>query len=360
LVGSNCGRLKEIALGIFANVISKRNCLDNFPKYDDQLQLIDTVITEIQASSDSSILIQAFSVLERVIWYNSEVKPNITWIVTILNLEFVNATNFLLESSTNVLLLGKIVLTLRSLFQTLSRTDVFGSAETDEPDEIQLETMMTQNYDVFCETPFVPSLCEGLNELLKCSFENEADMDDIQLPPGHVQVSLCSGLGCLCYLQNFKAGQTVLKRHNFLISTFLKEFFGKFHLYTETIDIDKTFEYFATGLSLMSFCHRGFSKLERSCIIKPVQAASRLTTRDELKEGKGHELDLRNSVGVVVHEHLAEIGDTFGLTSVYACVNEDKNLTSFLKFVNQAAENFAQKEKSEESVPVENGVGEST
>jgi len=99
---------------------------------------------------------------------------------------------------------------------------------------------LTKNYESFCETEFVPSLCEGLKELLKtpkpantarkltstrerpagpsssgCQTDDHyinADEIDIPVPEGHVQQAILNGLASLAVLQKAPNGQDALSK----------------------------------------------------------------------------------------------------------------------------------------------------
>ena len=132
------------------------------------------------------------------------------------------------------ILLGDVIMTLFTLMEVL------GPANEDhgisEKERKEVESLMTEKFRPFCESEFVPSLCEGLNELLKDSRSlsrrlsinpptdprklpqcgttgNGPDECDYDVaPPGHVQSAVLNGIGSLAYLQKFQSGKDVLRK----------------------------------------------------------------------------------------------------------------------------------------------------
>lgn len=100
---------------------------------------------------------------------------------------------------------------------------------------------LTKNYEPFCQSEFVPSVCEALKELMKnpkpansrpkltstreklpvpsssnsCPTDDHcptADDMDIPIPEGHVQQAILKGISTLALLQKAPNGQEVLSK----------------------------------------------------------------------------------------------------------------------------------------------------
>lgn len=101
------------------------------------------------------------------------------------------------------------------------------------------KTQLAKNFEPFCESEFVPSLCEALKELMKnpkppniqskltstreaqagpssgCPTEDHcptADEIDIPIPEGHVQQAILKGISALALLQKAPNGQDALSK----------------------------------------------------------------------------------------------------------------------------------------------------
>ena len=112
-----------------------------------------------------------------------------------------------------MLLLGDLIVTTFSLLESLSPT-----GDQNENENRDTDTSVEPNYaqyHVFCSSGFVSSLCEGLAELLKYpdhDFGMKELIDDVQIPPGHIQTAIRYGLGCLAYLHKVQNGRAVLRK----------------------------------------------------------------------------------------------------------------------------------------------------
>jgi len=88
-------------LGILANLLSCSSILNTLPVLDEKLSLVETVIGVAMSTAQVPILVQAFAVLRRVIWYLRNVEPMPIWIKAFTTDQFLSVVNFLLKSSTN-------------------------------------------------------------------------------------------------------------------------------------------------------------------------------------------------------------------------------------------------------------------
>lgn len=98
---SACNRLTEIALGIFANVISEPSIIEDFTIHDSSIQLVERVVELCTKVSDVSVLIQVFSVLRRIVWYLRTVAPVKKWTDLLQSASFLGCVNFIMSSSRN-------------------------------------------------------------------------------------------------------------------------------------------------------------------------------------------------------------------------------------------------------------------
>ncbi|CAL8092622.1 unnamed protein product [Orchesella dallaii] len=364
---SCCNRLTEIALGILANVISEPSIIEDFTVHDSSLQLVERVVYLSSKVTDVSILIQVFSVLRRIVWYLKTVAQVKKWKDLIQSSSFLGCANFIMSSSRNALLLGNVIMLFFTFLECLTPDDQeddddvrksennAGNVPASSSSEIAADkeeklAQLTKNYGSFCETEFVPSLCEGLKELLKtpkspntagrkltstrerpagpsagCQTDDHylnADEIDIPIPEGHVQQAVLNGLASLAVLQKAPNGQEVLRRHAEQVIEFLLELYPKFTVCTEAISRSNSLEYFALSLHLLGFCHTKITRINSEAIVRPVTTASKLMLEEErdketdmvirvqLKDGV--EFDSVTYIALVAHEYLASLAEKFG------------------------------------------------
>ena len=81
--------------------MSSSTILDSFPVIDEKFSLVEQVITVSMFTAHVPILIQAFAVVRRVVWYIRNIEPRIGWVTAFTTEQFITVVNFLMKSSTN-------------------------------------------------------------------------------------------------------------------------------------------------------------------------------------------------------------------------------------------------------------------
>lgn len=149
----------------------------------------------------------------------------------------------------SALLLGNVIITLFSLLEALSPDSSEPEAEDNETEKepppsnffgTALEPRKDYpNYEPFCKSPnFLPSLCEGLAELMKnpkprkvqkltstrdrdqggnTTNQGDDELDDLEppIPDGHVQTAILNGLSCFIYLYKTPNGKLLIRKKPF-------------------------------------------------------------------------------------------------------------------------------------------------
>jgi hypothetical protein len=156
-----------------------------------------------------------------------------------MNMNETRNWSYILSGSLSVLvlLLGDLIVTMFSLLETLCPTEEkFEDQESDADDEKPAYV----KYSVFCDAGFISSLCEALGELLKYPDEDfgmKELIDDVQVPPGHIQTAIRYGLGCLCYLMKVPNGRCALGKPGLGLLNLNHDFFLHFCAFISRISL---------------------------------------------------------------------------------------------------------------------------
>jgi hypothetical protein len=338
--------------------LSCPSILEDFPEKDEHLHLVERIVVDGLASTEVPLLTQVFAVLRRVVCYIRNAKPLDRWMNLFLHQDFINAANFLLASSTNVILLGDVIVTFFTLMEVLSMPHE--SEDPTDEGKIKSESALTESFKPFYTSDFVPSLCEGLNELLKDNRASDPNTstfprqrptdsaqgtrsaggtgtrpdfnDDIVIPLGHVQNAILNGIASLSYLQKFEAGKDVLKRNSPQIQQVLVVLLRKFELYTELVNDPEVLDYYAITIDLLSLVHIQRDQLDSDALLIPASTTICLIEKEKKRKNETHlvtvgkednsvEIELQSSqvspFSLVFYNYLMALEEKFGQSKIH-------------------------------------------
>lgn len=155
------------------------------------------------------------------------------------------------------------------------------------------------------------------------------------------------------------------------------QFYERFHLYTQNVPSESALDHFGEGLKVVGFYQSKLPEIiSKDVIIQPLAAALRFKTAEEeeheeeedlknrkdkdhhhqLSKSSGenikatttdnhrHQEDLVSSIILITHEYISQLGDKFGLDTIYKIIQDDKiELSRFLEFINSFVQKYEEK-----------------